>query len=151
MADNEQPSDGTLQGTIVEADEPTRVKGVRKSNGFYAKNSKGKSTRNLRTLELIAFATDILDRHSSIVDDFLGSNDERIKFDCWKFLWQYRYGLPTQRVELDLQASAEMLALQIGVPAGMLLAIAGELVDSTKRGEETSALVEPPPSEGPAS
>ena len=106
---------------------------VSPSAGVIVSGPGRKKRSQARTVELIKWSTDILDRHSHVVDEFLTSPDQRIRFDAWKFLFQYRWGLPTQRVEVDMMARARELAEQIGVDLHVLLATAAQFID-TKAG-----------------
>ena len=87
-----------------------------------------KAVRASDRLALAKFATGILEKHASIVDEFLTSPDPRIRFDCWKFLFQYRWGMPTQRVEFDMMDAARQLAERAGVSVEVLLSTAEDIV-----------------------
>jgi hypothetical protein len=100
-------------------------------DGFFVKGGKGKAkgTQNAMTLALKEFTSAVLQKHWHVVDEFMTSPDQRIRLDAFKFLFQYRWGMPTQRLELDLAQTARMIAERRGVPVEIVLAKVSKLYE----------------------
>jgi hypothetical protein len=86
--------------------------------------------KRLGALQMIEWATDISGKHPNLINDFLTSKDDRLRFEAWRVVTSYRFGLPTGRVEVDLKAAARMLAASRGISEKALLDRAARIVDA---------------------
>jgi hypothetical protein len=79
---------------------------------------------------MVSWATSISEKHPGLIHQFLNSKDERVQFESFKLLCAYRWGLPTGRAEVDLNAAARILAASRGVSQQALMARAARIVDA---------------------
>ena len=79
---------------------------------------------------MVEWATDISGKHPNLINDFLTSKDDRLRFEAWRVVTSYRFGLPTGRAEVDLNAAARILAASRGISQQALLARAARIVDA---------------------
>ena len=90
---------------------------------------KTQEEKRIQALQVVDWATDISGKHPNLVNEFLTSRDERVRYEAWKTITAYRWGLPTGRVEVDLRAAARMLAASRGISEHALLERAAKIVD----------------------
>jgi hypothetical protein len=102
------------------------------ASGAIAKRPKRKTReeKRIQSLQMVEWATDISGKHPNLINDFLTSKDDRLRFEAWRVVTQYRFGLPTGRAEVDLNAAARILAASRGVSQQALIARAARIVDA---------------------
>ena len=114
VAENEKPAGGVL-AKVVPAKRPKR---------------QTREEKRIQSLEMVSWATSISEKHPGLIHQFLNSKDERVQFESFKLLCAYRWGLPTGRAEVDLNAAARILAASRGVSQQALMARAARIVDA---------------------
>jgi hypothetical protein len=97
---------------------------------------KTREEKRVATMQMIDWATSIDEKHPNLVHEFLTSKDDRVRYECWKTVTAYRFGIPTGRVEVDLNAASRILAASRGVSQQALLARAARIVDAVATADE---------------
>src|ERR1035441_3834989 len=119
---------------------PAVAESVKSAGGVLAKVSKPRrktrEEKRAATMQMIDWATSIDGKHPNLIHTFLTSKDERVQWEAFKLITQYRFGLPTGRAEVDLNAASRILAASRGISQQALLARAARIVDATVTVEE---------------
>lgn len=111
---------------------PIAAPNVKSAGGTLARRPKRKTReeKRIQSLQMVEWATDISGKHPNLINDFLTSKDDRLRFEAWRVVTSYRFGLPTGRAEVDLNAAARILAASRGISQQALLARAARIVDA---------------------
>ena len=122
---------------------PAVAESVKPAGGVLAKvvpvkrpQRKTREEKRAATMQMIDWATSIDGKHPNLIHTFLTSKDERVQWEAFKLITQYRFGLPTGRAEVDLNAASRILAASRGISQQALLARAARIVDATVTVEE---------------
>jgi hypothetical protein len=111
---------------------PAVAENEKSASGTLIKRPKRKTReeKHIQALQMVEWATDISGKHPNLIHTFLTSKDERVQFEAFKLVTAYRWGLPTGRAEVDLNAAARILAASRGISQQALLARAARIVDA---------------------
>ena len=119
---------------------PAVAESVKSASGTLAKvvkrPKKTREEKRVQTLQMVEWAESVSRLHPNLVHEFLTSKDDRVRFETWRLVQAYRFGLPTGRVEVDLNAAARILAASRGVSQQALLARAARIVDAIAVSDE---------------
>ncbi len=122
---------------------PAVAESVKSAGGVLVKvkqpKRKTREEKRVATMQMIDWATSIDEKHPNLVHEFLTSKDDRVRYECWKTVTAYRFGIPTGRVEVDLNAAARILAASRGVSQQALMARAARIVDAIATADEPSS------------